>query len=629
MQKFFTLFTAILFAGSMMAADELKLTLDFTSQSNWNIPTSGTNKDSAKFGNKSGDSITLAAPDNYKLNSGYLILGKSGATLTFSAFSWKTTKIEVVGTSGASGDVKQNIYVGETAVSTETKGAKNVTNVYQIANASQAAGTIYILKITSAHNTQISKIHIYTEADPDGVAKPTFTPETSTFYDELEVSLACTTTDAKIYYTLDGTTPDAESTEFTDAAFKINATTTIKAIAIKGEKKSDVVTKTYTKNPSYASFEALVAADLATGTPVEVSFEDVKIDSIYANKDGKRFGIYIAVKDKTGKKDVEIYSTNNEVPEAWIISGTVSGSIRGTWTLYNSQWEIVPTTSGWKWTDLTYEAPTASSILVNPKTITAPAAGKSGTISVDYINIADASLAAVAFFEADGTTPATYSWLTAAINASNNFDYTVAANTNPEARSAYLKVYVGEVYSELITINQGKYVPDVTSLPFAFDGGLADIENTAGLTQSGLGSDYASSPKLKFDGTGDYLILKFNEDAGSLSYDIKGNSFSSSTFTVQTSEDGETYTDLKTYTTLGDKQSEELTIAAGVRYIKWIYTSKTNGNVALGNISLVKDSPTSLSNTAADSKAVKTIVNGQLLIEKDGKFYNVLGTVVR
>jgi len=131
----------------------------------------------------------------------------------------------------------------------------------------------------------------------------------------------------------------------------------------------------------------------------------------------------------------------------------------------------------------------------------------------------------------------------------------------------------------------------IAPLPFTFDGGSSQIALTDGFTQDGLGADYGSSPKLKFDGTGDYVLLRFNERPGTLKFDIKGNSFSGGTFTVQTSTDGTTYTDLKAYDAddLSSTLSEEFdNLAADVRYIKWIYTSKSNGNVALGNISLAK-----------------------------------------
>ena len=124
------------------------------------------------------------------------------------------------------------------------------------------------------------------------------------------------------------------------------------------------------------------------------------------------------------------------------------------------------------------------------------------------------------------------------------------------------------------------------SLPFSYDGnGTGDLPT--GFIVSGIGT-YDSSPKMKFDNTGDYIILHFDEAPGILSFDIKGNSFSGSTFKVQTSEDGIIYSDLESYTKLGATQSESFdNIDSDVRYIRWIYTNKSGGNVALGNINLI------------------------------------------
>ena len=123
-------------------------------------------------------------------------------------------------------------------------------------------------------------------------------------------------------------------------------------------------------------------------------------------------------------------------------------------------------------------------------------------------------------------------------------EYVVEAN-NGEARVAYMKVSgfdaeLNEVLSDFVIFNQAEYEIDYATLPFAFDGGRADIANTVGLTHYNLDSDYASSPKLKFKNEGSWVILHFDGVPGQLSYTIKGNSFSGGTFTVQTSEDGVT-----------------------------------------------------------------------------------------
>ena len=166
--------------------------------------------------------------------------------------------------------------------------------------------------------------------------------------------------------------------------------------------------------------------------------------------------------------------------------------------------------------------------------------------------------------------------------------FTTTTNDNLTARTATVTLTYGDI-SKDVTVEQAGFVVDYAELPFAFNDGKAAIEETTGLTQNGLGSDYASAPKLKFDTTGDNLVLKINERPGTLTFDIKGNSFSGGTFKVQTSEDGTVYSDLETYTGLGDKQEESFdNLGENVRYIKWIYTSKNNGNVALGNIALAE-----------------------------------------
>jgi len=140
-----------------------EVSLDFT-KNTWSLPEGSSDKKTASQSFSNGSySITLAASGGggYYFNSvGYLMLGKSGATLTFPTFDFDVAKIEIVGNSAASGLTKQNIFVGDDAVSTETTGAKG-TNVYEIADDKQAAGTVYVLKVTSSHNTQITKINIY------------------------------------------------------------------------------------------------------------------------------------------------------------------------------------------------------------------------------------------------------------------------------------------------------------------------------------------------------------------------------------------------------------------------------------------------------------------------------------
>lgn len=137
---------------------------DFT-KDGWGLPSSNVVKVDEFTNNGYTIKLEGSTGNGYKKTGNddagyYLIFGKQGAYLTLPAFSYDVSKIEIVGKSGASGQVKQNIYVGSEAVSTETTGATG-TNVYQIDAAHQAAGKVYTLKINSNHNTQITEIIVY------------------------------------------------------------------------------------------------------------------------------------------------------------------------------------------------------------------------------------------------------------------------------------------------------------------------------------------------------------------------------------------------------------------------------------------------------------------------------------
>lgn len=80
------------------------------------------------------------------------------------------------------------------------------------------------------------------------VATPTFTPAAGTYSEVQNVEITTATDDATIYYTTDGTDPDATSTTSTEytAAIPVAQTMTIKAIAVKeGMTDSEIATAEY------------------------------------------------------------------------------------------------------------------------------------------------------------------------------------------------------------------------------------------------------------------------------------------------------------------------------------------------------------------------------------------------
>ena len=71
------------------------------------------------------------------------------------------------------------------------------------------------------------------------------------FTDSTEVTMSGPE-DAEIYYTTDGSTPSAQSTLY-EGGFVLNATTTVKAIAIKNGVSSEVTTKEFDKSSGGSS----------------------------------------------------------------------------------------------------------------------------------------------------------------------------------------------------------------------------------------------------------------------------------------------------------------------------------------------------------------------------------------
>ena len=150
-------------AEDVVIVEDDKTTFLFNTKGNeWGLPVGSTNKATAEAEfTANNKTIILSAADGYYYNeTGMLMLGKAESYLTLPAFDFAVGKIEVVGKAGASGTVKQNIFVGNEAVSTETEGATG-SNSYIIAPNYQAAGNVYSLKVLSNHNTQITKVIVY------------------------------------------------------------------------------------------------------------------------------------------------------------------------------------------------------------------------------------------------------------------------------------------------------------------------------------------------------------------------------------------------------------------------------------------------------------------------------------
>ena len=438
------------------------------------------------------------------------------------------------------------------------------------------------------------------------VAIPTFDPAGGAYTTTQNVTINCETEGSTIYYTTDGSTPDNTSTQY-NGAIAVSETTTINAIAYVGGDASNVATATYTiVNLEHAGTEAdpYSVADARTAIDANVGISGVYatgiVSAIPTEWSTQYNNITFNFVDNTGDNVfLQAYRCGSGTGvDASTVAVGDTVVVYGDLTKYSSTYEFG---TGCQLVSLTH--PVTPFVTVTPATIDAPAQGAEGTIAITYENIPDLISFDYYFCDANGDElEENIDWIYAEINEEDgaySISYTIDPNDG-EARTAYFKVYTTdvsgneEVYA-IVTVNQEEYVaPTYAELPFSFNSGRADIETTDGLYQEGLGTDYNAdnnpNTQLKFDGTGDWLLLQFEERPGTLTFDIKGNSFSGGTFTVQTSENGTAYTDLQTYTSFGsDVESEEFTnLGENVRYIKWIYTNKGNGNVGLGNINLAE-----------------------------------------
>jgi len=129
-----------------------------------------------------------------------------------------------------------------------TKSTDNTLKAVLTAN--QMAGEINLSKTRIGSDTDdqtIATIIAKLNAD-EKVDNPAFVLASGTYTAAQSVTITCPTSNAAIYYTLDGTTPTTTSTLYT-TAITVSATATVKAIAIKsGMIDSDVVSATYTIN---------------------------------------------------------------------------------------------------------------------------------------------------------------------------------------------------------------------------------------------------------------------------------------------------------------------------------------------------------------------------------------------
>ena len=165
---------------------------------------------------------------------------------------------------------------------------------------------------------------------------PVITPGSGTITTPtVTVEITCPTEGAVIYYTLDGTTPTAESTVYS-APIVISETTTVSAIAIvAGGEPSEVVSCTYTF-PTYVDYANIKAfKDAYDATSSEIARITGDVTFVFRN------GNYMYVQDATA--GLLIFDNNNIITNTYNNGDVISGGIIGTMSVYYGRKELKPT----------------------------------------------------------------------------------------------------------------------------------------------------------------------------------------------------------------------------------------------------------------------------------------------
>ena len=428
-------------------------------------------------------------------------------------------------------------------------------------------------------------------------ATPTFSVESGVYTSTKTVTLA-SADGATIYYTTDGNNPTTSSSEY-KSAITVSETMTIKAIAVKeGYNNSQVASATYailqhagTEADPYTIADARAAYEAGVGTKnVCVKGKVSEVSNFY---------------ETNGQLTYKLYdNTITDGNEFQVFKGKGLNGANFT-SKGDLKWndEVIVKGEIDKWST-TYEFKENSQLvslveylepIINPavREITLEHNETEGSIEYSITNPKED-------YELSAWASSEDTWIKNITVTADKVTFQCDVNDTEATRTTTITLSYSGATIVNVTVTQKHDGAGRANLPFTFDGGKADIEATEGLTQEGLGGDYNNSPKLKFDDADDKpdnLILHFNGRPGTLSFDIKGNGSGSTpwagTFKVQTSENGEDYTDLATYTDLtSTKQSKEIKdLPENAHYIKWIYTEKSVGNVALGNIKLAEYVP--------------------------------------
>ena len=296
---------------------------------------------------------------------------------------------------------------------------------------------------------------------------PTFSPAAGVYTTAQNVTITTTTEGATIYYTTDGTDPVTQGVVYANP-ISVSSSTQIKAVAKKeGSNNSTIASATFaildhagTQADPYTVADARSAIDLEIGKASVYATGIVsEIVTAYGYNNYQNVTFNFSSDGETTSAQLQAFRCVGDDADEVAVGDVVV--VSGNLIKYNETYEFA---QGCEVVSLQHPIVSTPSIDLSAEEINAAAAETEGTISVTYNNITEVDADLVWYTDETATVTTTEpTWISAELNASNNVDYVIAANTGA-ARTAYLKVYAlddeaNDVYSELITISQDAYVP--------------------------------------------------------------------------------------------------------------------------------------------------------------------------
>jgi hypothetical protein len=249
----------------------------------------------------------------------------------------------------------------------------STTDTITVAVAATVAPGVYPVLITAASGGHVhtAQVRVVVQA----AAAPVFSPAAGTYSATRHVTLSDSTPGAVIYYTTNGTTPTAASTQYT-GAISVSATATLKAIAVVGKGlPSDV---------SSAAYTITLPAAVPTISPAAGTYTSAQS---------------VTITDATPGATI-YYTTNGTAPTTSSTKYTGAISVAASETI-----QAVAAATGYSLSPVASAAYTIQKATASPKL--SPAAGT--YTSTQSVTVTDTTPGATIYYTTNGSAPTTSS----------------------------------------------------------------------------------------------------------------------------------------------------------------------------------------------------------------------------